>query len=160
MAFNIDLTENGATGTPGDIPVSGLNKKFRIDKTVDFSDSDNFLAQTEVAALMTIPAYVHIKEVMILVHTADADVSDVDLGPYTTAGVAVDADGFVDGATLAATGLVRDVGTAAYNQQSGTDGYMGTSDWVLGILNNDADTLNGAIVTFMAVGYDLRNSLT
>lgn len=156
MAFNIDLTENGATGTPGDVPEAGLRKFFTMERTIDFTVTANQLANAQVAAIFTVPAYVLVEEVMILVHTADADITDVDVGNYTTAGVATVVDGFIDGATIATTGLKRDVTGETYSPQSGTVGFMGTTDWVVSLYNNDAQTIDGAILTIIAKCQDLR----
>ena len=153
MAFDIDLTANeGAV-----LPWEGKDKYFVMKKRVDFTESANQLANAKSMGLFDIPAYVLVEEVFMVVRTADADITDVDIGRYSTAGVVASVDGFVDGATLAATGLVRDLAGETYSKQDGTFGYMGTSDWAIGLYNNDAQTIDEAVVDFYAVCMDLRH---
>jgi hypothetical protein len=106
--------------------------------------------------LFKVPAGVLVEEVLMRVKTPDADVTDVDIGAYSTAGVAVSADGFMDGATLANAGIVRDLAGETYSRQDGTAGYSSTSEWMIGLLNNDADTINEAVVEFIAICVDCR----
>ncbi len=153
MAFTVDLT---AYEDPC-VPVDGINRHVCLTRKVDFTETANQLIQTATMGLFLVPAYVLIEEVLILVTTADADITDVDIGRYSTAGVVAAVDAFVDGATLAATGLVRDLAGETYSRTDGTAGYMGEAAWAIGLINNDADTLNGAVVKFIALGVDLRN---
>lgn len=152
MAFTVDLTS--AEGTT--VPVDGINKCFVMRRTVDFTKTANQLAQTATMALFDIPAYILVREVYMVVTTADADVSDVDIGTFSTAGVAVSADGFIDGATIASTGIKRDVAGETYSINDGTAGYVAAAAWSVGLTNNDADTINGAVITFCAECVDLR----
>ncbi len=152
MAFAKNLT----TSEGFSLPVDGLTKDVVLRKRVDFTAAANQLAQNEIMALFKIPAFVLVEEVFMVVRTADTDITDVDIGSFTTAGVAVSADGFMDGLSLAAEGLIRDLAGETYSPQDQTAGYMGTSDWVVGFTNKDAQTIDGAIVDFFAVCKDLR----
>jgi hypothetical protein len=152
MDFKVDLT----TKEGYSLPVDGLTKDVVLRKRVDFTVAANQLAQNEVMALFKIPAFVLVEEVFMVVRTADADVTDVDIGSFTEAGVGVAADGFMDGLSLAALGLIRDLAGETYSPQDQTAGYMGTSDWVVGFTNKDAQALDGAVVDFFAVCKDLR----
>ena len=152
MAFDIDLT----TAEKAAVPVDGLGKVFVMKKEVDFSVAANHLANAKSMGLMLVPAGVLVLEVIMRVKTPDTDVTDVDIGSYTAAGVAVAADGFQDGATLASAGIVRDVTGETYSLQTGTAGYSSTDAWAIGILNNDADTINEAVVEFIALCVDCR----
>ncbi len=152
MAFDIDLTSRESASEP----VDGILKKFVMKRRVDFTQTANQLAQTKTVGLFKVPAYVLVEEVFAVVRTADADVTDVDLGSFSSAGVAVAADGFIDGGTLATTGLKRDLAGETYSRQDGTAGYMAETDWCIGLTNNDADPINGAIVDFYAACVDLR----
>jgi len=152
MAFAKNLT----TSEGFSLPVDGLTKDVILRKRVDFTVAANQLAQNEIMALFKIPAFVLVEEVFMVVRTADTDITDVDIGSFTTAGVAVAADGFMDGLSLAAEGLIRDLAGETYSPQDQTAGYMATSDWVVGFTNKDAQTIDGAVVDFFAVCKDLR----
>ncbi len=152
MAFTVDLTENEGA----EISVDSINRHFSMTRDVDFTEAANQLIQTATMGLFLVPAYVLIEEVMLLILTADTDITDVDIGRYSTLGVVAAVDAFVDGATLAATGLVRDLAGETYSRTDGTAGYMGEADWAIGLINNDADAINGAVVRFIALGVDLR----
>lgn len=149
MAFTVDKTSGDGYALPRD----GQGKTFVLEKEVDFSLAANQLAQTEIMALFKIPADVLVQEVLMEVLTADTDVTDVDIGSFTTAEVAVAADGFVDGGTLASLGYVRDVSGETYSPPTG---YISTGDWIVGLTNNDANAINEAKVRFLAVCLDLR----
>lgn len=151
MAFDIDQTTYDGYAPAED----GFMKSFIMKRTVDFTVAANALAQTKVMGLFKVPAYVLVREVIMVVKTADAQVSDVDIGSYSTAAVAVDADGFHNGSTLASTGIIRDL-SAAYNLLAGTAGYVSATNWTIGFLNNDADTINDAKIDFFADCVDLR----
>ncbi len=153
MAFTKDPTASDGYA----VPVDGVvGKQFQMNRRVDFRLSANQLAQNEIMALFKVPTGVLVEEVIPYVETADADVTDFDIGSFTTAGVAVAADGFLDGASLASAGAVRDLAGETYSRQDGTAGYCSTSNWIIGLTNKDADTLNGAVVNFVAVCRDLR----
>lgn len=152
MAFTVDLTEGEGTV----MPVDGVVKHFVLKREVDFTVTANQLVNTGTMALFDIPAYVLVREVFIVVKTADADVTTVDVGSYSTAGVAVAATGFMDDATLATTGIKRDVAGGTYAITDGTAGYVAAADWAIGLYNADADTINEAVVEFYAECVDLR----
>ncbi len=152
MAFDVDNTSRQGY----EVQVDGVGKVTAMRCEIDFTVAANQLAQNKTMGLMKVPAGVLVTEVLMRVKTTDTDVTDVDIGSFTTAGVAVDADGFVDGATLAATGIVRDLAGEAYSPQDGTAGYSSTSNWIIGLTNNDADTINEAVVVFIANCIDCR----
>ncbi len=152
MAFDIDLTSRDGYAEP----VDGIVKKFLMKKRVDFTVGANQLANAKKMGLFKVPAYALVVEVAMVVRTADADVTDVDIGRFSTDGVAAAVDAFVDGASLAVTGLIRDLAGETYSRQDGTAGYMAETDWCVGLTNNDADPINGAIVDFYAACVDLR----
>ncbi len=152
MAFDMDLTSRDGYAEP----VDGIVKKFLMKKRVDFTVAANQLANAKKMGLFKVPAYVLVEEVAMVVRTADADITDVDIGRFSTAGVAAAVDAFVDGASLAVTGLIRDLAGETYSRQDGTAGYMGETDWIIGLTNNDADTINGAVIDFVAFCVDLR----
>ncbi len=152
MAFDIDLTSRDGYAEP----VDGIVKKFLMRRRVDFTAAANQLANAKTMGLFKVPAYVLVEEVAMVVRTADAQVTDVDIGRFSTAGVVAAVDAFADGASLAATGLIRDLAGDTYSRQDGTAGYMGEADWIIGLTNNDADMINDAIVDFVAFCVDLR----
>lgn len=154
--FNVNLTSSeGAT-----LPVDGFGKSFVLKRTVDFTDTDNQLAQNAIMALFHIPAYVKVREVLMRVTTADTDITTVELGGYSRSGTTIteiDLDGFGVNATLAATGYVAMDVDAVYNPAgTGGRGYVATSDWYVTVKNTDANTLDEAVVEFIAICEDLR----
>ena len=156
MAFTVDLTGDVGIALPWD----GGNKHFVIQKTVDFSVTANNLANTATMGLFTIPGGVLVEEVIIRVdHLSDADSDDINIGSYSTAGVAVDATGFGDHFTHYQTGqdgFCRDVAGQTYSLTDGTAGFVRATDWTLGIANDDTHTLDHGILTFIAICKDLR----
>ncbi len=149
MAFKVDVSDSAA------LPFDGKDKHFILKKRIDFTEAANQLAQNEIMAVFEIPADVLVEEVMLDVITADADVSDVDVGSFTTAGVGVAADGFLDGVDISTTGLKRDLAGETYSKQDGTAGYRAASAWMVGLTNKDADAVNGAVIDVYAVCQDL-----
>lgn len=151
MAYTKDVT----TGFTSVLPACARDKLYVLQKYVDFTDTDNALANAETMGIFDIPAGVLVREVGMWVITADADISDVDMGSYSTAGVAVGATTFVGSATIASTGWKRDVLGQTYSFD-GTAGYISASDWSIGFSNNDAQTINEAKIMFFAICIDLR----
>jgi len=145
MAFTQDLTQYETVSLPYD----GKGKHFVIKKTVDFSDYP--LAQNEILGLCDIPANVLVKNVYAYVSDTDTSVIDIDVGSFTTAGVAVDADGFIDGMTAASKAF--SIGAGAYVSAGG---YVSASAWSIGVTNNDADDLDDAVITFYIECIDLN----
>ena len=157
MAFTVDLTENVGVAMPFD----GHDRFFVVKKTVDFSVHN--LANAEIMGLFAIPAGVLVREVLVKVITsADSDTTTFDIGSFTIAEVAIDADGFQYNqnpyqATVPV--YVRDPAkdtNAAYAINDGTAGFVYTSDWILGFTNTDAQTLDHGVIEFIAVCIDLR----
>ena len=157
MAFTVDLTEDVGVAMPFD----GAGKHFVVQKTVDFSVAANHLANDETMGLFPIPAGVLVEEVIVEVVTCpDADSNDIDIGSYTTAGVAIAATGFGDhfailGGSVAGT-YVRDVAGQTYSLTDGTAGFVRATDWALGFNNDDADELDAGVLRFIAICKDLR----
>ena len=108
----------------------GRNKQVVLTKEVDFSVAANQLANTKNMCLFNIPAGVLIDEVLAIVKTADADIST--------------------------TGIKRDLAGETYSKTNGTAGYYCTVDTDIVVTNNDAQTINGAVVVFVALCTDLR----
>lgn len=135
-------------------------KTFVLKRRVDFSE-DN-LAQNGIMALFMIPAYVKVREVFMRVITADSDWNTSGLlGAYSRSGTtisAIDADGFaVTGQTGTTTGYKAMDVDAVYNPAgTGANGYVATSEWYVTFTNLDADTINEAVVDFIAICEDLR----
>lgn len=152
MAFTVDLTD----GEGACMPVDGGLKHFVLRRTVDFSDAANSLIATATMGLFDIPAYVSVREVFAIVTDADAGVTDIDIGSYSTAGVVNDVDGFMDGGDPSSTGILRDTAGETYSIANGTVGYQAAAAWTIGLINNGAGTLDDAIITFCAECIDLR----
>jgi len=126
-------------------------------RTIDFSVAANNLVQNGVMPIFKLPADCIVLACGIKVTTADAQVSDVDLGLYTEASdtiTAVDIDGYGDGLTLAATGYVNDP-DAVFNSLGTSAFAVVAADSYFTIKNIDADTINGAVVEFYAVVVDI-----
>ena len=157
-----DFNVNQDSGDGFSVPVDGIGKVAVLKRTVDFTVAANQLAQNGVMAIFALPAGVKTREFGMKAKTADTDVTSVHLGVFTRVAAtstitAVDADGFGVGVTLASAGHVGMDVDAAYNPQgTGGRGYVGTSDYYLAITNNDADTINEAVVDFYAIVEDLR----
>jgi hypothetical protein len=156
MAFTVDLTEDVGVAMPFD----GAGKHFVVQKTVDFSVAANHVANAETMGLFPIPAGVLVEEVIVeVVHLPDTDCDDINIGSYTTAGVAIDATGFGDHFTIYASGTgayVRDVSGQTYSLVDGTAGFVRATDWALGFLNDDTHELDHGILRFIAICKDLR----
>jgi hypothetical protein len=106
MAFTKDTTTNDGYS----LPVDGIVKHFVLKKRVSFASYP--LAQNETVGLFKIPAGVLVLEVAMNVVTAQADISDLDVGDFTTAGVVGTLDGFLDGADPSSIGYKRDMDEA------------------------------------------------
>ncbi|NCC51630.1 MAG: hypothetical protein EOM20_10485 [Spartobacteria bacterium] len=100
---------------------------------VDFSEDGNDLDQNETMAIANLPAGTIVRGACIKVNTAQADVTDIDVG-YSTDG-STNA-GLVDGATLATTGFKAGV-TANFP-------VLITAASQLVITNKDTDALDEA----------------
>ena len=146
MAFTVDLTTMDGYAEP----VDGILKRFVMKRTVDFTVVANQLAQGLFLALFKIPANVLVEEVYFNVTTTEANVTDVDLGSFSTTGSAVAQTGFQEAVSLAAAGLIRTLSGKTYSKKDGTAGYFSTGNWVVGLTNDDADTITTAVVDFFA----------
>lgn len=131
------------------LPAAGFGKCVIMQNHIDFTVSANQLTQGQTMDIFDLPANVLCQEVLMHISTVCAGVTDVDIG------TAADTSGFMDGATLATSGWVRDVSGEAYTLASG--GYISNSDAVITLKNMDATTLTSAIIDFYAVCFDLRD---
>lgn len=107
--------------------------------TVDFSVAANNLAQNEIMDIYDIPANTLIEWAIINVTTADADVSDCNLGVAATG---VTANDLIDAADLSSTGMTTVAG--AY-----VPVIVGSTAEVVTFTNIDSDTINEAVVQFI-----------
>ncbi len=129
------------------MPTDGVHKHFVMKNTVDFSESGKSLAQNESAGIFDVPAGVMVERVVMNVKTAQADISDVDVG--IDGGTA---DGFIDGADISTTGFKTDIDEG----YTPTAGFLSDSNAIIAVKNMDAQTLNAAKIDFLAVCVDLR----
>lgn len=160
-AGNVDLAKGQGFGLPWPSHRVGV-----LRRRVDFTVAANQLAQTKLMSIFKIPKDCMILKAGMYVKTADTDVSDVDLGLYTLLGdadsaayTAVDADGFVDGGTLVSTGYPIPLVGGAYNPQGSDPNHITAANSVIALLNNDSDTINGAVVDFYAVCIDVSQPI-
>lgn len=154
MAFTVDLTEDVGVV----MPFSGHDKHFVMSKEVDFSVND--LSNAETMGIFPVPAGVLVREVIVeIVELPDSDTDDINIGSFSTAGVAVDATGFGDHFTIYASGLgayVRDVAGQTYSMVDGTAGFVRGTDWAIGITNDDTHAIDAGVLRFIAICEDLR----
>lgn len=129
-----------------------------LKKTVDFSVVANNLVTTGVMSIFKLPAKCIVLACGIKVLTADAQISDVDLGLYTEAAngdiTAVDIDGYGDGLNLTATGYKKDP-DAAFNSAGAEAMHVVVADSFFTIKVITNATLNDAVVEFYAVVMDV-----
>jgi len=118
-------------------------ESYRLQQTINFVTTANQLAQNETMALFDIPADTIIEQAFIEITTAQATVTDVDLGCSTDGSTAAD---LIDGATLAATGYVTN-GTYL------PAGYNAAQQVVL--TNKDAQTIATAVIRVIVVCRDV-----
>ncbi len=97
MAETHDLTE-GQAG----VPYVGLNKVYRLQKTVNCA-TDN-IGNGETAALFDIPAYHQVLLGMVKVTTAEGGAATADIGV-----TGVDVDAVIDAVDLNATGITTTI---------------------------------------------------
>lgn len=133
------------------LPASGFGKVMVLHNYVDFTVTANQLANTKTMSIFDIPANVAVLYVLVKVATADAHISDVDLGIEggTT-------DGFLDAMDITTTGWKSDV-DEAYSIAAAAP-HISTSDTVVIVTNNDAQTIDEAKIHFYAVVVDLRDT--
>lgn len=131
------------------VPVDGVKRFYVLKNVVDFSD--NNVANAETMAIFDLPANTLVMEVLALVTTADTLVSDVDIGI-----VGADVDGFQDGVDISSAGWKRQANVGAGIVYVIPTCYISTSDVQIGIINNDAQTIDDAVVEFYALCVDLN----
>ena len=124
------------------LPFGGLSKSFVMKKRLDFADL-TALAQNETLAICDLPAGLDLISAKLKVVTAQADISDVDLGVHTTG----DTDAtLIDGATLASTGYKNGAGTR----------IQLTADTQLVLTNKDAQSIATAVFDVILEVVDMR----
>ena len=136
MAADVNLRPTSSKADAGD-----YGKAFVLTADVDFTVTANQLAQNETMALFDIPADTAVENAVIEVVTADADVTDVNLG--MSADGSTD-DTLIDGATLATTGYKRGGANADLGQVT-------AAAMQLVLTNIDADTINEAVIKVIVV---------
>lgn len=130
MASTVD---NRATGEK--LPIAMERRPILVKFNIDFTDTDNQLDQNETMSLGTLEAGDIVLASYINVTTADATISDVDLG-YSTDG-ATNA-GFIEAADITTTG-VKAGAVALYP-------VIFTAENQIVFTNNDAQTIDEAVV--------------
>jgi len=148
MALTVDKT-NTESGPPH----RGPDRNYTMKLTIDFTTAANQIAQTETLGLFKIPKSTLVKEAYFVVRTADANITDVDIGIYSNADVVEDADELCDNLSLAATGLIKDTTGADASWDGatgGSHGYFNTAAAYKKVVltNNTAATLDEAVVDF------------
>lgn len=130
MALTRDLTAIFGTAKSA----RGLDKKMLASYEIDFSATSRSLAQNEIMGVVDIPAGCIIYGGFVKVKTAQATITDFDIGISTSQATAAD---LADGISLASTGFV------AFNNVT-TGGVKVTAASELVLTNIDAQTLNSA----------------
>jgi hypothetical protein len=120
---------------------------------IDFSTTGYALAQNETMAIWDLPAGVQVEGAKLYVDTAQATITDVDLGVSTDGSTD---DGLVDGASLAAASVYKSGGTNATGAVFPLD--VDAASQVV-FTNKDAQTLNSAVVNVIIKVCDMRESL-
>jgi hypothetical protein len=145
--MTVEIDNSGGAAVQAQGPNSRIGVMYN---RVDFTETANALATTLSMGIFTVPMGVRVLNVFMHVIQADADVSDVDVG--IEGGTE---DGFIDGATIATVGIKDDVDEAYSTPGNGF--FDVDDDQVIALKNNDADTINGAIIDFFATYVDTRN---
>lgn len=124
---------------------SRVGEQYRIEIPVDFTTSSNQLAQNEVMSLYTVPQDSLITYAGIKVTTADADVSDMNLGISTDG--ATD-NSLIDALDPSATGW----------EVSANLSVECTADSQIVLTNIDADTIDEAVIRVVVIILPLLDS--
>lgn len=100
------------------VPVGNAELPYRLARlTVDFSETANVMADTDIMKLFSIDAGTFVDCVGVKVITADGEACTPDIGDYTSAGVVVDVDGYFDAIDFNATGMsISKPGTFTLNE--------------------------------------------
>jgi hypothetical protein len=118
-----------------------VGKSYILDSvTVDFSVTGNNLAQNEIMDIYDIPANTVVEWAVLNITTAQADVTDVDLGVAATGVTAAD---LIDGGSLASA--VGITGAAAQTPAV----VVGSTAEVVTFTNKDAQTIASAVIQFI-----------
>jgi hypothetical protein len=132
-------------------PWGTSNRIYMLENTIDFSDTEigsgAGAVQNDLIEALAIPSNTIVLIAGFKVITAETDATDLDLG--VTGGTA---DGFVDGASFATTGLKIDL-DEAYN--TAVMGLFFSSADTIDIKVTGNHTVNSAVVKVFALCIDL-----
>jgi hypothetical protein len=118
------------TVVPADSGYPG-NCEYVLSNAVDLRGE--IVVANDVVQCLAIPAHTLVESVWIQVDTADTSATDLDFG-FTS----VDADGFLDGASLAATGIILEPAGKPSKLRGQITGGTGAQ----GIFTHAADTID------------------
>lgn len=154
MAF----TKDASSGT-GFAAIDG-NRCFVLENNFSFATYN--LGSAETAKLFTIPARTYVACVTAEVTTAEGATLTIDVGDFSSAGVAVDADGYLDGVNCNSTstfdastsmtvvdGSPNDTIDNAY-----ANGKFYSAAGYIGLLCNNASA-DAAVVKIKALCFDM-----
>lgn len=147
MAIHVDLSSTVFGSTR---PWKGENKTYIASYEIDFSTTGYDLAQNEIMKIATIPAGTVIASAMVKVLTAEAEITDVDIGVGTTTTVA----NIFDGISMASTGWL-----AANNLTTTYGGTYQTTESALLFTNKDAQTLDTAKIVVIIEFVDFAQAI-
>lgn len=151
MALTRDLVTTFPEGS--NRSYKGQGRNFVASYEIDFAGDDMSLAQNEIMRITTIPAGTAITAVAIYVNTAQATITDIDIGTGDTTTSA----NLIDGATLA-SGSVYIGGTVDISATGG--GLINATATNLLLTNKDAQTLNSAKVTVICNFVDFSGAIS
>ncbi len=132
--------------TATELPFQSRGKHHQVSIDVDFSVTGNSLAQNDLMGLLAIPAGMDVVSAKIKVTTANAAVTNVDLGLTADDGTPATAADLIDGATLGTTGYKSGAGTRVQT----------TADMLVVLTNLDADTLSAGVIEVKLDLVDMR----
>ena len=128
----------------------------------NFSFATYNLGSTETAKLFAIPARTFVACVTAEVTTAEGATLTIDVGDFSSAGVAVDADGYLDGVNCNSTSTFVDSTSMTVVDGSPNDtidnayanGKFYSAAGYIGLLCNNASA-DTAVVKFKALCFDM-----
>ena len=133
--------EVDATPTNSKPVWTNVGKSYILDSvTVDFSVAGNDLTNGQIMDIYDIPANTVVEWAVMNVTTADADVSDVDLGVAATGVTALD---LIQAGDVSSAVMVG--GAAAETPIV----IVGSTAEVVTLTNQDAQALNAAVIQFI-----------
>ena len=113
MAVTFDNRQGAAY-----VPIGNAEMPYRLARlTVDFSETANVMADTDIMKLFAIDADTFVDNVAVRVITADGEACTPDIGDYLENGNVVDVDGYFDAIDFNATGSsISKPGTFTLNE--------------------------------------------